>query len=282
MPTKARMSKVPEYPRPHNMTGSWAHGIESAVVNDTTILPLITYDEGLGVINSYKSNPQNASFVEVNTDHCYPTSTINKIFCEVQFQLSKEALETDKVHVASFATMMIHTSFMDGQLAEDEVSGLDLNEILKLQNEATDRQTYPLFNNVGMKTFKSNATLDLPAETPGLTTDLEIEGVAFNNAIYYNALAYLTNGNKLKSISDGLRWHHLTKDRPSMTLRFHQNSQTKFMNPYTFLGLMISVPQNSSPHQWGKPGDTSDVNHIEVSYRYRYNEWNHEFNHSLQ
>ncbi len=276
------MTKVPEYPRPHNMSGSWAHGLESAVVNHSTILPLITYDEGLGVINTYKSNPQNAAFVEKNSDHCYPTSRINNIFCEVQFQMSKEALETDKVHVLKFGTMVIHTSFMDGQLAEDEVSGLDLNEILRLQNESTDRQTFPLFNNVKMKTFKSNVTLDLPAETPGLTTDLEIEGVVFNEGTYYNALAYLTNGNKLKTIQDGLKWHTLTKDRPSQTIRFFQNEATKYMNPYAFLGLLITVPTNASPHQWGKPGDTTDVNHLEVSYRYRYNEWNHEFNHSLQ
>ncbi len=277
------MTKVPQHPRPHNFALTFALGLESAVQNRATIVPIVVYHEGLGVINSYKSNPQNASFAEYAGAKCYPTSRVNNFFCEAIFSLSKEALETDKIHHLRFGTNQIFTSFMDGQLAEDEVSGLDLNEILELTNESTDRSTFPLFNNVTMKTYMSNATLDLEVAQEGLTTDLEIEGVTFSEDQYYDCLHYLTNGNKLKTIQSGLKWHTLTRQHPQMSIRWNQHPQTKYMNPYTFNGVFITLPSiGNSFNQIGKAGDTTDINHLEVSFRYRYNEFNHEFNHSLQ
>ncbi len=277
------MTKVPEYPRPHEDTVHFAIGVESAIANEATIIPILNYDEGLGVINTYKSNPQNAGFLEYAGPNCYPTSTINSIFCEMEVSLSKEALETDKVHALKFATMKIHTAFLDGSQAEDEVSGLDLFEILELQSETTDRQVFPLYNNVSMKTYKTGA-LNLGADQDGLTTDLKIEGITFLPDDYYDCLHYYTNGHKLASMQSGLQWHTLTRQHPVKRLRFSQESGTKYMNPYAFLGVMIYVPQNDmqTVSQYGKTGDTTDVGHFEVSFKYRFNEWNHEFNHALQ
>ncbi len=276
------MTKVPEHSRPHQDETSWAHTVEQTTVQNSTIYPIIRYDEGLGVISAYESNPQNAAFLEYNGSSCYPTSTIHKIFCEGQFNLSKEFLETDKGHILRFATMKIYTSFMDGQLAEDELSGLDLNEILELQNESTDRQTMALYNAVNMRSYKAGG-LNLGADEAGLTTDVKIEAVAFNENQYYDCLHYLTNGKKLVTIQSGLRWHTLTRNNPHKTIRFTQEPSTKYMNPYTFLGVLIHVPLNNSTYQFGKAGDTTvDTNALEVVFRTRYNEFNHEFNHSLQ
>ncbi len=277
-----RMNKVPEFPRAHDFSIGFMIPIESAAVTRATIVPLITSDEGLGAMSAFKTNPVNASFVEVNTDHCYPTSRIDRIFSQLIVNMNKIMLETDKVHVTRFAVATIHTSFMDGQLAEDEVSGLDLNEIIELQNESTDRQTFPLFTNVKLKDFKTNAQKDMPAETPGLTTDLEIEAVAFSQNAYYDCLHYMTNGNKLPTIMTSLRWYTLTRTNPAKTLYFNQQSNTKYMNPYTFLGAFIYYPENGSSDQYGKASDTTvETSGLEFALRTRYNEHNHEFNHAM-
>ncbi len=276
------MTKVPEYPRPHHWKSTFSIPIESAADTKATIFPLITYDEGLGAMSAYESNPTNSSFVEANTDHCFPTSRISRIFAELTVSMSKIMLETDKVPAVTFATATIHTAFNEGSQALDEVSTLDLNEILELQSEATDRQTYPLYNAIDLKDYKTNGKLDMPAETLGLDTDLELEGVTFKQDDYYDALHYYTNGHKLRNICTGLQWHTLTRNRPIKKIYFNQQSNTKFMNPYAFLGALIHVPQMIDNEQYGEVGDTTvDTCVLHFSMHYRYNEFNHEFNHSM-
>lgn len=275
------LTKVPEYPRPHDFQLNFGMGLEAAVNNETTIVPIIQYDEELGVINSYKSNPQNSSFAEYAGSSCYPQSRINKVYAQFDFNMSKEALETDKVHVTKFATMEIYDSFKNAELAVDEVSTLNLNDILELQNDATDRYTYPLFNGVDMKTSKTSSN-NLPANEEGLTTDAQIEGVTFQIGKYYDCLSHYTNRKKLSAITSGLKWHTLTKTNPHKSIRVQQHPSTKYMNPYAFLGLLIYYPHNDQLYQYGKPGDTTDVTHLEVTAKYRYQEFNHEFNHASQ
>jgi len=282
MPPNMRMTKVPEYPRPHNWFYNFSLPVEYAASRNSTMCPIITYDEGLGAMSAYKSNPTNASFVEAATDHCFPTSKVENIYCQISVNMNKVMLETDKVHAIRFATATIHTSFMDGELALDEVSTLDLNEILELQNEQTDRQTFPLYNAIDLGDYKSNPGLDMPAEQAGLDTDLEIEGIAWSNTNYYDCLQFFTNGAKLRTICTPLQWHTLTRQNPTKQIFFRQQTNTKFLNPYTFLAAMIHVPSHADVRQIGKATDTTiDTCALEFSFRARYNEHNHEFNHSM-
>ncbi len=276
------MTKVPEYPRPHETVYNFAIPVESASLRTATICPILTYDEGLGVINSYKSNPQATGFAESASDHCYPTSRINRVFAELRVSMSKIMLETDKVHQIRFATATIHCAFEDGD-AEDEISTLDLGEILEIQKETTDRQTYPIYNAVDLADYKSNAGLDMPAEQLGLDTDLEIEAIAFSADDYYDCLHYYTNGAKLRKICTQLKWHTLTRQKPYTVLHFQQQENTKFMNPYAFLAALIVVPTTAQFDQYGKAADTTvETSTLEFVWHTRFNEFNHEFNHSLQ
>ncbi len=280
--TSMHMTKVPEYPRPHDNKVSFAMSVESTAVRNATIFPIITYDEGLGAMSAYKSNPVNASFVEASTDHCYPTSKVSRVFAHLQCSMSKIMLETDKVHAVRFATMEIHSAFNETGLAADEVSTLDLNEILELQVETIDRQMYPLYNTVDLADYKSNAKLNMPAEAVGLDTDLELEAVAFNTDDYYDCLHYYTNGHKLASVTSNLRWHTLTRQKPFKDIFFNQHSNTKYLNPYTLLAALIYVPQNADYDSFGRAADTTiDTCTIDFDMHIRYNEFNHEFNHSM-
>ncbi len=276
------MMKVPQFGRPHDLVSAWSMPVESAAARASTIYPLITQDEGLGAMSAYESNPANANFVEANSSHCFPTSRINNIFCKLNVSMSKIMLETDKKSTVIFQTALIHTAFMDGELALDEISTLDLNEILELQNEQTDRQTFPLYNAVDLHDYKLNSYLDISAEQLGLTADLEIEGVAFSSGDYYDCLHYFTNGNKLRTICTPLKTHTLTRQHPSKDVFFQQQSNTKYMNPYAFLGILVHVPQMVSKEQIGEATDTTvETSVLHFTSTTRYTEFNNEFNHAL-
>ncbi len=266
------------YARPHNFNNTWAMGLESAVSNNTTIYPLIMYDEGLGTPSAYEANPENAAFVEAAEPNCFPESRIDNVYMTVRFSMTKAALETDKIHMIRMAFMMIHTAFIEDKTANDELSGLDIGEILELDSETTDRQMYPLWNDVDCKDMYGTTVNALPANVPSLDTTQGIEGVAFQQGKYYDALAYYTNGGKLKKVSSGMKWFILTKDRPYREFKLFIHPKNKFMNPYSFMGCLIDLPKVDTDRQIAVAGDTTDVNHVRVDIRARFYEWNGQFN----
>ncbi len=165
---QVRFQKSKWYPRPHQDRNSYAHGLETAVANRATITPIIMYDEAQGTPSTYNANPEHASFAAFNGENCFPDSRVDNIFCEYRFSLTKAALETDKVTAIRIAFMKIHMAFKESYIAIDELTSLEVQDILMMQTEATDNQGFPLYNTVKMvEKFSGSATL--PAATPGLT-----------------------------------------------------------------------------------------------------------------
>ncbi len=277
MVSRTKLMKTKWYPRPHTMQHSWYHGLETAVVNRATIYPLVNYDEGLGAASAYKANPQNASFSEVAMANCFPESTIDFIVAKMRFALTKGALETDKVTAIRCAFMPLFLAFKDDYIAIDELSTAEIQDVLEMQTESTDRQGFPLYNNVKMVEKYANSAL-LNAAQDGLTTTQVLEGVAFSENGYYDMLQYKTNAGKLKVCQGGLKWFTLTRQRPIMQVSIKLRSKVKFMNPYAFLGVLCYVPQVGTHEQYPVAADTTNINHVGVSVVTRYNEWNQDYN----
>ncbi len=275
---KVMFVKLKTYPRPHTFQNSYGHGLETGVANQTTIYPIIMHDEGLGAPSAYEANPENANFLEAGEPNCFPESVIKTILVQMEVSMTKAALETDKLHAIKFAFMPIFTNFED-QAAIDELSTLDIGEILELQQESTDNQAFPLYNNVNMPFAGAAANSLLAANIPGLTTTQDIEGVTFQHDKYYDALQYFTNGAKLKSVQGGLKWITLTRNRPFARFNFRIRPKVKFMNKNTFFGILTHCPSSDKNNQIPLIGDTTNVTHVKVMFRARYNEWNQQFNH---
>ncbi len=275
---QVRQMKTTWYARPHNMNHSWAHSLESATVNNTTIYPLLMYDEGLGTPSAYEANPENTAFIEAGERNCYPESRIDNVFMNIRFSLTKLALETDKLHMVRMAFMMIHTAFIEDLTANDELSGLDISEILELDSETTDRQAYPLWNDVDMADAFGTTAANLPTNVPSLDTNQSIEAVAFSAAVYYDAINYYTNAAKLKKVASGMKWFTLTKDRPYREFKLFIHSKNKFMNPYSFMGVMCYLAEGNTKDQIPIDADTTAVNHVRVDATTRFYEWNGQFN----
>ncbi len=184
-----------------------------------------------------------------------------------------------------FNTMRIGTSFLNRLDAFDKKTSDDIETILELTHETTDEQCYPLWNNT--KLFESGGTLDYDALVPGLTTDQQPEGVAFDKELFFDAMHYYTNKAMLKSVASKMRNHLVSEaivphGRSLITVggTFSLPSICKSANPYQFFGELFHVPQVGSLSQLMLAGETTAIEHLTVKGFVRFNEYNPDFNFS--
>ncbi len=271
-----KMEKQIWFPRPHAEQVSWTHSLESAVVNQAVIMPILMYDEGQGAPSSYKANPENAAFALAVGPNCFPESKVDRIFSQLRISLTKGAIETDKIVALRFGIMPIMMAFLENYTAKDEKSTLAVEDIIEMQTESTDRQGYPLWNNV--KTVEKFANSDfLNAAVPGLTTDQGIEAVAFSPNTFYNSIKYYTIANKIKASIGGMKWFTMTPHNPVRTFNLKIKRKVKSMNPYTFYGVMVYLPSVGGHYQYMVTGETTAIPHLYVDYQDNFFEWNRGF-----
>lgn len=273
---KSKLMRQKWFPRPHDMGYGWSHGMETAVNNYYTMMPIVMQDEGLGAPISYNANPEHASFAAVGEPNCYPDSTVEDVITTLRFSLTKAALETDKIHAVRCMFMPVFAAFKEPYEATEDRTGATLSTVLELQKESTDRQAYPLFNGVKMtEKFTNSALLD--SKVPGLTTTQVLEGITFSPGTYYNSIQYETIGGIVKKHSGGIKWFTLTRQRPVIEIRIKHRSSVKRMNPYTFFGVITGVPKIDNDDQIPISTETTNVSHVHVDFRCRYSEWNQGF-----
>ncbi len=275
MAGKTMLMKTRWYPNPHQLEHSFGIALEAETQNHT-IYPFAFYDEGLGTPSALETNPENAAFVESSSPNCFPDSRINIVLAKITFSLTKIALETDKLHAVKAQFMPIHMAFIDDYTAIDELSQLEIQDVLEMTTESTDRQGFPLWSTTDMPQKFTNSSL-LSATVPGLTTTQLIESVAFDVNQYYDMLHFMKNGNKLRATSGGLKTFLLTRNRPVQTFFIKLRSKNKFMNPFTFFGCLIGAQIIDTNRQIPINADTSAATHIHVDVSCRYNEWNPDF-----
>lgn len=275
-----KLMKSTWHPRFHDMDIQFAFKLESATNTDTTIVPAVMHDEGLGAASAFKANPQNASFAEVNMPNCFPESRLDKIMCTVEFFLTKIALETDKLHKVPVAFMPITMAFEDDVTAKDEITGSTIGTILEMQQESTDRQCFPLWNGSDMTQYMSAGSPNvLDAAVPGLTASQAIEAVTFDPQTFYDNLQYYSTSEKMRKVQRGLNWRYLSRNNPSFKTNITLSSKNKFLNPYSFFGILLHVPKVDSVEQYYVAADTTiDSAHVGCRIITRYNEWNENFN----
>ncbi len=272
---KVRFIKIKTFPRPHVIKAMWDQTMEGA--SDSTILTLISHDEATAA-SAYNSHPEHTSFAQVQTPNCFPESEIDNVIMELEFTLTKGAIETDKVVTCRNAFMIINTAFLEDLTPKDELTSATPKTILELASESTDRQAYPLYSTIKMvESYSGSATMD--ATYAGLTTTQVLETVAFTENIYYNSIQFYTIAEKIKKLQRGLKWFTLTRQHPTKKFRIFVSGKSKFINPYTFMGVLTHTPQVSTAYQTAVAGETTAIPHVRVRAHIRYNEWNQNFDH---
>ncbi len=274
-----QLRKTTWYPRPHTEDLFFEMGPRTSSVNDhATMIPFIRYDEGQGSPGSYKANPEHASFAEYKGTGCFPKSEITKFMATITLSRNNLAMSSSLFdnNPLKIGIMIINVSF-DDALAKDELSSSEIQDILELQRETTDRQTYPLFNGVDVPNGWTGSDL-VNADQPGLTTDTKLEYITVDTDGYYDALQYKTNAGKLKTCQSGITWITLTKQHPVKKFHIFNKSKTKTMVPYGFLGAMILSPASETHYQYGRTNDYSaNTPLFSIQSSMRYLEWNEHY-----
>ncbi len=273
-----RLEPTKWFPNPHKDNIQFGFGLETAVNNNYTIVPICMYDEGQGDPTALETNPENAAFVVDQSPMVYPDSSIEQIFIEFEIHLNKFFEKTDSLHSLKFCYMPITMAFLEDYTAIDDLTSEETQDVLEMQTESTDRQGSPLYNNVKMIAPVGGTAPTLHADVPGLTTNQNIEGVTFVPFDFYNALHYKTISGKLKTLQQGLRWRTITKQHPIFRTRIRLNKTVKRANEYMFGGLLVGVPPINDVRQYHIGSETSNITHAHCNVKYRYNEWNQFFN----
>ncbi len=275
---KKLLMKNTWYPQPHDSRGAISFELDNATL-DSTIIPFCFYDEGMGDPTARETNPRNAAFAVVISEcNCFVNSRINQMFAEFRFSMSTFALD-DNIPAIRFAYMPIYMAFQENYTAIDELSQLEIQDILELQTETSDRQGGPLYVAATDILEKASGTGNQGANTPFLDTDVGVESVAFVPAAYYNMLHHQTNGALLAASSGGLRWDTLTQNRPYIRKRFSIAPKVKRMNEFTYCGLLLHFPLAGTTDQLMTVAEvTAAKAMVHVDYNIRFNEWNEDFN----
>ncbi len=272
-----------EYPLPH----STAFGFSLAGVNETkntTIYSIFHASESAVNPETVEVNPSNAAFAEDAGACIHPGSIIPKVRLTFQAHLTDAAVETDKLRALKFYYMPIYTAFIDTLEAEDTRIGAtsEIQDIIGLSSNSASKRVLPLYSgtdmlnpsNVGLSTIPYTETF----ANYGLTTNALIESVAFDKQVWLDALHYYSNQGMLRKVCGPMKQVTVTRDRP---FNFFSNNFTNPMvkrgNPFTFCGIMFHMDLIGSVDQYHAFDGATDVAHITIGGRVRFDEWNSSF-----
>ncbi len=274
---KSRLMRTEWFPQPHQEQKAWAYELDDATI-DSTIMPIIMYDEGLGTPSAQETHPENAAFAVATRPNVFVNSRINNINARVTYSLTSKALD-ENIPAIRVSLMVIKMAFAENYTAVDELSGDTVASILEMQTEATDRQGFPLYVGSAAKmAVKFTGSSTLNAAVPGLTTTQLIEGVAFDPTAYYDAIHFETIAGIIKNSQRGLMHFVLTPNRPVVNIDIKIDSKVKRANEFTFLGVLCHVNVVDSVQQLPATGDiTAATKYVYCDVWTRYNEWNADF-----
>ncbi len=273
-----KLMKSTWYPQPHFNRGSCSFELDDETIN-STIVPFAFYDEGKGTPTAQETNPRNAAFGLIfNECNCFVNSRVNSIFAEFRFSLTAQALD-DNIPAIRFAYMPIHTAFIEDYTSIDELTSEEVQDVLEMTTESTDRQGGPLYVAAKEVATKFANSAIQGTNTPFLDTTVDLEAIAFDSDAYYNAIHFHTNAGKISSASGGLRWDVLTQNKPFIRKRFHIVPKVKRMNEFTYFGLMLHIPIAGTRDQLPALTEITVAKQmLHVDWSVRYNEWNEDFN----
>ncbi len=273
-----QFTKVEMYAQPHDIRRGFAFELDDATL-DATIVPFAFYDEGMGAPTALETHPENAAFAVIaNQANCFINSRINLVLANIRVALTSKALD-ENLPAVRIGIMPIHMAFIDDYTAIDELSTLEVQDVLEMQTESTDNQGGPLYVAATDLPVAKAGTSLYATTTPFLDTTTTLEAVAFDPSVYYNMLHFMTNSGKLKVAQSGLSWFTIDANRPVKDFKISINPKVKRMNKFTYFGALITAPIHTLLDQIPSTADiTAATQYVSVHVRTRYSEWNQDFN----
>ncbi len=250
------------------------------------MFPIIRCSEAAIDVENIEVNPRHANFAVDGGSIIHVGSIVPKINFTMRAAMSKGAIETDKLQSIIFQWFPIYISFLDTLEAADSKTGTDVEAILELQHDTTNKDTYPLYSGQKLTTADPLPLSSVPfAEgfaDVGLTTNANLEAVAWDRDLFYDVFQYYTNAGMLQKTVGKMHSVILKRDKPYI---YNSNNFTypsvKRGNEYTACFIMVNVPQSPSDEQLFIGADTTAIPHVNFNVNIRYDEWNPQFEQAI-
>lgn len=272
-----------QHPLPHNFS---YYGIFDILdlAKDATILTLFRGSETTLAPDTIEVNPRHDDFAEDTGPTCIFDSIIPKVNFTFRASLSQAMLGDYEFAKVLIKVMPIYIAFEDSLIAKNMNSPAEteVEDILELAHSATSYRVNPLFASKlttrGTQPYSTITAVDTDA-TWGLTTNANLESVAFENFLFYDALQYYTNRGMLNKVIGPIKTFELTREKSAL---YHSdnftNPSVKRINPYTFCAVLVwtEIP---GVHSQGFSGEYNgtDLDLVYFNADVRFDEWNAEF-----
>ncbi len=264
----------PEMAFEHDCAARFSLSCQDEAEN-STIVPLVFQDPNIETAATTFVNPKHASFEQSANAACLNDSSVPQLQLSFNLNLTKTARESDLIRNLKVNYMFINTAFLSRLDANDSGTSKDIENILELSHATASEETHPLYSGTDLITNYA-----MPAAQLGLTTDTKIESVAFAKDDYFDAIKWYENKSMLKTVAPTMRTVLLKRDYPYQRSGIlPMKPIVKYMNPYTFCGILFHVELAGSAQQIPNLADVSDstTGHVDVNMKWRFREWNKEF-----
>ncbi len=105
---------------------------------DSTIVTLFKQTEACNAPENVEVNNSNDNFAIDTGNSVHRYSIVDKLKFHMSAQLTKDAIETDKLRRLNFFWAPIYVAFLNNLDAEDEKTGNDVESQVELQHETTN------------------------------------------------------------------------------------------------------------------------------------------------
>ncbi len=278
------------YPLRHKFLHSFGLGGVTATQN-STIAAIIrcSSDSAMNDPDVTDTNPHHPQFAQETGVLVSKMSMIERIKIMMSFTLTEDALN-DGVRSMSVKYMPMFGSFAEKLASTDDRTSATAASVLELVTDATNEDVIPLYLTNDLPTSAGASTLIHPVSTVndtevfgdlGLTTNLVMEPVAWDNAQFFNAISFFTNKGAIKSMVGKQRTIRLTDTHPHKTVfinKFVPRAVRRCV-PFSFFSMLFHLPLDSESDQNFYSGAlTTSKPHIGVKMHCQYHEWNADHN----
>ncbi len=273
--------KSTDAPLIHSQAQSFSLDGEN-ILTDSTNVTLFHQTEACNAPENVEVNGTNDNYAIDIGSAIHRNSIIDKLKGRMRINLTKDAIETDKLQQLVMYYAPVYFSFLNSLDAEEERLAIDVENTLEMQHATDNKDAYPLFNgtklpdagSVGLSTVGfAEAFGDI-----GLTTTAVLEGLdLIEIRSWFEQLRYFSNSGMLKRALP--RWHRvvLTRNRPFATGIRGVSGKVKRGNPYMFCGILFHLPPIGGVNQYHLARDSTDIPHVNVNMEWSYEEWNTAF-----
>ncbi len=260
----------------------------ASVAENTTLMSLVrNYKTVVGPDAMYTQYKHPSWSGDETGAVCNPMSLLDKFKGGIEFNLTKVAIETDKMTALRFCWFPIWFSFDNLLDVADDVTSTTVATLLGVTKDATEEDVIPTFSGTDTSlaglgennhpTSNINLNAEVGTTHLGLTTDGKMEGTDFVYDNLATALRLYTNRKALSASIGTIRQEILTDKRTRIyrKLPFFIPKQVQRIVPYSYFGICTYVYKENDKRQVMIPAAlTASSSQITCQLNCSYDEWN--------